>query len=86
MCHPSYLSARHINVRPQLAIGNISRLSLHKLKILSLGKHLEIVLAQTQDLEFGQTSRDCAEHLEIGLHKLKISSYDVLILYLSNSL
>ena len=35
-------------------------------------EHLEIVLAQTQDLELRQTSRDCAEHLEFGLHELKI--------------
>ena len=31
-------------VEHQLAIGKISRLSLHKLKILSWGKHLEIGL------------------------------------------
>ena len=35
-------------------------------------EHLEIVLAQPQDIELWQTSRDCAEHLELGLHKLKM--------------
>ena len=34
----------NISVERQLAIGNISRLSLPKLKILSLGKHLKMGL------------------------------------------
>ena len=55
----------NVTVRPQLAIWNISRLSF----------------AQTQDLELRQTSRDCAEHLEFGLHKLKINLIEYLRLF-----
>ena len=36
-------------------------------------EHLKIVLAQTGDFELRQTSRDCAEHLELVLPKLKLT-------------
>ena len=39
---------------------------------LGVRGQLEIVLAETQDLELRQTSRDCAEHLALVLPKLEM--------------
>ena len=40
-------------------------------------EHLDIVLAETQDLEFRQISRDCAEHLEMVLPKIKMMYFEL---------
>ena len=50
------MGREYVSARPQLAIR----------------EHLKIVLSHIGDLELRQTSRDCAEHLELVLPKLKM--------------
>ena len=55
------LQMGHVNVRPPTCDR----------------EHLEIVLAQTHDLELRQTSQYCAEHLKMVLPKLKMMYFEL---------